>query len=126
MSTLSTNKRESYFKNVLGAVFVVMLMSGCALGLDQATETPHDEVVKGMSQREAGDSVFKYRSQAAELRSMAARYELEAQQFIRLRGEGDEQARRSLDNAKVLWAAADEADELAREYRSQVPHAQIN
>jgi hypothetical protein len=69
--------------------------------------------------------MFKYRQQAAELRAIAGRYELEARQSAGVRGEGDKQARHSLENAQALWTAAEEADQLAREYQRAVPHGQI-
>ncbi len=105
------------------------LLAGCATDAPGPARSAGDFTPgpgPGMvSQREASDLVFKYRRQAAELRAVASRYEFEARQSAGVSGGGDEQARRSLENAKALWAAADEADRLAREYQRAVPHGQI-
>jgi len=106
-------------------VLTAILFVGCAANALGPTRSPSDPLPSAVTQREASDLMFKYSQQAAELRAIAGRYELEAQQFARVRGEGDEQVRRSLENAKALWAAADEVDQLAREYRRAVPHGQI-
>ncbi len=107
-------------------VLTAILFTGCAADSLEPSRSQNDPLPWAVTQREASDLMFKYRRQAAELRAIASRYELEAQQFARVRGEGDEQTRRSLENAKTLWAAADEADQLAREYQRQVPHGQVN
>lgn len=116
-------KQQRLFLNsmVLAAAF----LAGCATNGGGPTRSSSDPMPAVASQREASDLMFKYRQQATELRALAGRYELEAQSFARVRGEGDEQVRRSLENAKTLWAAADEADQLAREYQEAVPHGQI-
>ena len=106
-------------------VVTATLFMGCAADSLGPTHATSDRLPWAVTQREASDLMFKYRQQAAELRAIAGRYELEAQQLTRLKGEGDEQARRSLENAKALWAAADEADRLVREYQRAVPHGQI-
>ncbi|HKW85581.1 MAG TPA: hypothetical protein VJM82_00765 [Nitrospiraceae bacterium] len=106
-------------------VLIATLLVGCASNSLGPTRSQSDPMPWAVSQREASDLMFKYRQQAAELRAIASRYELEAQQFAHMRGEGDEQVQRSLANAKALWTAAEEADGLAREYQRAVPHGQL-
>lgn len=110
---------------VSSMVLTVTLLAGCAANSLGPARSSSDPMPRAVSQREASDLMFKYRQQAAELRAIASRYELEAQQVARVRGEGDEEVRRSLENAKALWVAASEADQLAREYQRAVPHGQI-
>jgi hypothetical protein len=116
-------KRGGLFINSL--MLTTALLAGCAANVPGPARSTSDPVPEAASQREASDLMFKYRQQAAELRALAGRYELEAQSFARVKGEGDEQTKRNLENAKALWAAADEADRLAREYQRAVPHGQI-
>ena len=73
--------------------------------------------------REASELAFRYRQQAADLRHMAARLELEAQ--IHTQRHDQEQATRTSEMAKDMRAGADAAEEQAREYRRQVPHGMV-
>jgi hypothetical protein len=41
-------------------------------------------------------------------------------------GLTDAQVKLSREKARQLWIAVDEADQLAREYRRQVPHGQVS
>ena len=69
------------------------------------------------------DLVFQYRQQAAELREMARRLEFEAEMYAQLQEQ--QQAQRKRELARDMRAAADTADEQAREYRRQLPHNQV-
>jgi hypothetical protein len=59
---------------------------------------------------------FKYRQQAEQLSTLAQRYELEA---AAMTGQDADQRR---DRAQAYWSEAQQADELAQEYRRQLPH----
>jgi hypothetical protein len=96
------------------------VVPGCSTDSAERTITPSAAVSKN-----PGDLAFHYRLQAEELRAMAQRLELEAAWYAKQGGQDSEQAKRSQEMAKGMWAAADEADELAREYRSQLPHNQV-
>jgi hypothetical protein len=74
---------------------------------------------------DAGEKAFQFRLQAAELREMAKRLELEAQWYAQQFGQDSEQAKRSREMAKTMWATAAEADRLATEHQSQVPHGRV-
>jgi hypothetical protein len=79
-----------------------------------------------VSQSETRDLAFKYRQEAAELREMARRLEAEVQWLTGHAESTDEQVRRSRETARQLWAAADQAEQLSRDYRTQVLHGQVN
>ncbi len=107
------------------SVIIATLAVGCA------EVTPQDSVIsqsiaapKPVSQREAADQAFEYRRQAAELRGMARRLELETNIYKKQGGEPSERTRAGLEQANAMWAAAEEAEQVAREYRRQVPHGQ--
>jgi hypothetical protein len=107
---------------MIGSVLMLAMTgaTGCATappagqGTTQATAT-----------QQAGDLAFQYRRQAMELRELARHHELEAQVLATMKGSEHEETLRSLDLAKSLLAAADEADQIAREYRRQIPHNRV-
>jgi hypothetical protein len=70
------------------------------------------------------EAAFHYRQQAAELRDMAQRLELEAEWYAAV-AKDEERAKRTREMAKSFRATADAADQQAREYRRQVPHNQV-
>jgi hypothetical protein len=97
------------------AVLALSTFGGCATSTESSRMTP--------SGREASELAFQYRQQAAELRQMAARLELEAQ--IYAQRQDQEQAKRTSALAKDMRVGADAAEEQAREYRRQVPHGMV-
>ena len=97
------------------AVLGLCVLVGCATSTDTAR--------MATSGREASELAFQYRQQAADLRHMAARLELEAQ--IHTQRHEAEQAKRTSELAKEARASADAAEEQAREYRRQVPHGMV-
>lgn len=101
-------------------IIAAVLMAGCAANLPATVQ------VRAVSQSEARDLVFKYRQQASDLGELARRQEVEAQWYAGHFGPTDERVRVSREKAQQLWAAANEADQLARDYRLQVPHGQVN
>ncbi len=103
-----------------GLFLLATVAVGCATGSDERTITPAAAVSK-----DPGDLAFRYRLQAAELSALAQRLEFEAQWHAKQGGPDSEQAKRSREMAKEVWAAADEADQLGRQYRSQLPHNQV-
>ena len=62
---------------------------------------------------------FKYRQQADQLSALAERYEIEAGAMT---GQDAEAAKHRHDLALAYWSEAQQADELAQEYRRQLPH----
>lgn len=70
------------------------------------------------------EAAFHCRQQAAELRDMARRLELEAEWYATV-AKDEEGAKRSREMAKSFRTTADEADQQAREYQRQVPHNQV-
>lgn len=97
-----------------------MLASGCA------TTPSNSSLPTGITtSKEAADLAFHYRQQAAELNALAQRLEFEAEWYAQQSGQDSEQAKRARQMAKDMRATAKEAEELARQYRSQVPHNQV-
>lgn len=107
---------------MLGSVLMLAApgITGCA------TATPDTQQGARISlTQQAGDLAFQHRRQAMSLRELAQRYELEAAALAVMKGAEHEDTIRSRDLAKTFWAAADEADQTAREYRRQLPHNRV-
>ena len=102
--------------------FAAVLLAGCA------TE-PNAKVVSqlsvltehSVSSRDAGNLAFVYRRQAKVLRDVASRLEVEAVLYQHQLGADHERTRESREAANAAWAAAEEADEVARTYQQQLP-----
>jgi hypothetical protein len=62
---------------------------------------------------------FKYRQEADRLSSLAQRYEIEAGTMT---AQDAEAVKHQRDLAQTYWSEARQADELAQEYRRQLPH----
>jgi hypothetical protein len=108
-------------------IILAVVMAGCAVNLPEGNGSAPSAVRAGVvSQYEARDLAFKYRQQAADLREMARRLDAETQWLTGQDGSTDEQVRQDREKARQLWAAADQAEQLARDYRRQVPHGQVN
>jgi len=100
-----------------GGMFLTAVLIGCTTG---AVEREGMEC--GADYRCVRDMVAQYRQQAAELQAMADQYAADAASRSRQSGQESEQAKRSGDLAKQMWTQAQEADQHAREYQSQLPH----
>jgi len=110
-----------------GLLAAVMLFAGCAA---EMTDTSAASGQPGgsprfVSQDQARQLTTQYRRQASDLRDLAARAEWEAQWYESQFGLNDKEASRRRAQARELWAAAEQADQLAIDYRRQVPHGQI-
>lgn len=68
------------------------------------------------------NAAVEYKQQAATLTALAERYELEAQAKSRELGQDAEQVKRNHELAMQYWSEAQKADEIARQYRSELPH----
>jgi hypothetical protein len=103
----------------------LLLSAGCAADRTHSSSEPlSSKQPSFVSQEQARHLAFAYRRQAADIRELARRIELEALLAGRQSGFSQEESRR-LVQAKELFAAAEEADELAFIYRRQVPHGQM-
>ena len=78
-----------------------------------------------VSSRDAGNLAFAYRQQAKVLRDVASRLEVEADLYQQQLGADHERTRQSRDAANAAWAAAEEADDMARTYQQQLPHGRV-
>lgn len=89
------------------------LMTGCA-----TTDQPAVRQC-GSDYSCLSDMAFKYRQEADRLSTLAHRYEIEAAATT---GQDAEAVKHQRDLAQTYWSEAQQADELAREYRRQLPH----
>jgi hypothetical protein len=110
-----------------GTIILAVVMAGCAASLPESIgSAPAAVQAKFVSQSEARDLAFKYRQEAADLREMARRLDAEVRWLTGHVEPTDERVRRTRETAQRLWAAADQAEQLAQDYRRQVPHGQVN
>lgn len=100
-----------------GVILVGAIVAGCSAGNTQALTTSC-----GSSYSCLQDTAMQYRQQAAQLSALAQRYEMESEAKARELGKDAEQVKRSHDLARQYWSEAQEADEMARQYRNQLPH----
>ncbi len=105
-------------------IIVAATMAGCAAD-GSPTNVANREAVDLVNAKEAVARAFEYRQQAAALRDLARRLELEGRIPMHRAAEKEE-ATRTLEKARAMWTAADSAEATAQEYRRQVPHTQVN
>ncbi|MEP7153189.1 MAG: hypothetical protein ABI856_15915 [Nitrospira sp.] len=112
---------------IRGTVLVtVMLLAGCATDSnDRSVVLSHPDTARFVTQEQARDLTAQFHRQAADIRELAQRTQWEADWYARQYGVNDQKTAMSLTQAQQLWAAAADADQLARDYRRQVPHGQI-
>jgi len=109
-----------------GILAAMMLVAGCAGEMTDTSAGPGQPVSpRFVSQDQARQLTAQYRRQASDLRGLAARAEWEAEWYESHFGVSDQEASRRREQARQLWAAAEQADQLAIDYRRQVPHGQI-
>lgn len=102
-----------------GVAFAALLV-GCATG---AVEKSREDC--GADYRCEVDLVAQSREQAFQLQALAQQYAADADLQAVQNGPDSEQAKRTRDLAKQMWARAQEAHQRARELRGQVPHAVV-
>jgi hypothetical protein len=112
--------RRQHILLVAGFLILPWFLDGCATESRDRIGTAEP----GFSMS-PGDRAFHYRRQAAELREMAKRLEMEAEWFAQKGGADSELARRNREMAQGFWATAEQADQRAREFQSQLPHGQL-
>ncbi len=105
----------AYAAFVGGVLLVGSLIAGCAQTNRQAT------VQCGNDYSCLSDMAFKYQQEADQMSALAKRYEIEAKAMTD--GEAAKQRR---ERAQAYWSEANQADELAHEYRSQLPHNMVH
>jgi hypothetical protein len=104
--------------SMMGAVLAGIVLAGCSAGLQQQSKNSPC----GADYTCLSNNALQYRQQAAQLSALAERYEMEAQVQSKQLGMEAEAVKRNRDLAKQYRTEAQEADELARQYRSQLPH----
>ena len=107
-------------------IAAVLFSAGCVTDLAPSSKAALSRTPVGfVNPHQARDLAFGYRRQAAEITELASHIEFEASVFSRQSGPRHPETSRRLAEVKALLAAAEEADELARTYRRQVPHGQV-
>lgn len=116
---------RTYF-GAVSALAMAGLIAACAT---QQVPTTQSQPVPArppiVTQHEAGELAFRYGQQAAQYRELATRYDMEARWYGGRFGDEDSQARQRQKQAQQLWPAAEEAEQIAREYWRQVPHGRM-
>ena len=100
-----------------GCVLVGILITACATTNDQS------RVQCGNDYTCLSDNAFKYRQQAEQLNTLAQRYEIEA---AAMTGQNTDDMKHHRDLAKTYRLEAQQADDLAQEYRRQLPHNMVH
>jgi len=109
---------------LLGSSLVVAaaVLAGCAAEPNAKVVSQLSVLTEhSVSSRDAGNLAFAYRRQAKVLRDVASRLEVEAVLYQQQLGADHERTRESREAANAAWAAAEEADEMARTYQQQSP-----
>jgi hypothetical protein len=115
--------RHLIHTSIMAALF---FSAGCATDLTSSSNMQPSGMPVGLvTQDQARQLAFSHRQRASEISELARRIELEAAVFSRQWDPSHEESARRLAQVKQLLAAAEEADELARTYRRQVPHGQM-
>ncbi len=102
--------------SIASAALITMLWVGCTASPDQ------QRMPCGTDYSCLSDAVFQYRHQADQLNALAQRYEIEADVQAKQAGAETEEVKRNRTLARQYRTEAREADDLARQYRSQLPH----
>lgn len=95
----------------------IIMLAGCA-----AERTQSEATSCGTDYTCLTNTAFHYRQQAEYLSALAERYDLEADVNAKELGQDTPEVKHNRTLAKQFWSEAEQADELAREYRQQLPH----
>ena len=101
------------------AAAVLLFVAGCATDPQAPTQ------VVTVTQEQARHLAFSYRRQAADLHDLSRRMEMEASLFDGRSATSSAQSQGRALQVTEVWAAAENADELARAYQRQIPHGQL-
>jgi hypothetical protein len=103
--------------SLMAAVLVGITLGGCSAGVSQQVNSPCGADYSCLS-----NIALYQRQQAAQLSALAERYEMEADVKAKQLGMDAEEVKRQRDIAQQYRSEATAADDLARQYRSQLPH----
>ena len=98
----------------VSSVLIGALTTGCG-----TTKTDQTTRQCGSDYSCLSDMAIKYRQQADQLSTLAQRYELEAAAMT------GPDAKQRHERAQAYWSEAQQADELAQQYRRQLPHNMV-
>ena len=106
--------------------FTAAVLAGCAAEPNAKAVFQSSMLTQhSVSSRDAGNLALAYRRQAKVLRDVANRLEVETAWYQQQLGADHERTRQSREAANATWAAAEEADELARTYQQQLLHGRV-
>ena len=106
--------------------FTAAVLAGCATEPNAKSVSQTSVLTEhSVSSRDAGNLAFVYSRQAKVLRDVASRLEVETARYQQQLGADHEWTRQSREAANATWAAAEEADEMARTYQQQLPHGRV-
>lgn len=106
--------------------FAAAVLAGCATEPNAKALSPSSMLTRhDVSSRDAGNLAFAYRQQAKVLRDVASRLDAEAAMYQQQLGADHERTKQSREAANAAWAAAEEADEVARTYQQQLPQGRV-
>jgi hypothetical protein len=114
---------------LLGSSLVVAaaVLAGCAAEPNANVVSRSSVLTQHrVSSRDAGNLGFVYRRQAKVLRAVASRLEVETALYQQQLGAAHDRTRESREAANAAWAAAEEADEVARTYQQQSPQGRVD
>ena len=104
---------------------LLLAAAGCESDFSRRAGEHPSSMAVFVPQEQARQRAFSYRMQAQVLREMAQQIEIEANLSEGRIRPGIHSSDDRLVQVKGLLASAEDADELAREYQRQVPHAQL-
>ena len=99
----------------VASVVIGILTTGCT-----TMKTDQANAQCGSDYSCLSEMAFKYRQQADHLSTLAQRYELEAAAMT------GEDAKQQHQRAQAYWSEAQQADQLAQDYRRQLPHNMVH
>jgi hypothetical protein len=110
---------------ILGGLFFCgTFMVACAMGTGETQQTTLAPC--GSDYSCIKDMAFHYRQQAEQLGALAQRYEHEAALKSVQAGRDSEDVKRQHELAQQYLSESQKADELAQQYRRQLPHNMVN
>jgi hypothetical protein len=101
-------------------ISVGAVILGCASGPTTAATS-----ICGSDYACLKQATSRYRQQAMQLSALAERYEIDAAAKAQELGQDAEQVKRQRELAKQYWSEAQQADELAQQFRRQLPHNMV-
>ena len=108
---------------IMALTLMMIHFFGCAMAGSKAGNPVR--AAESTTQRDAADLASYHSQQAAEFRTLAERFDVEASWRVQQFGGNDEAAMRKRAFANEMWAEAERAARAAEESRREVSQAQL-